>query len=77
MVPMTADEFVDLVKRLSDLGAIRVRAGDFEVNLHPMAIANQVATPRKVAPVQEIRSKKPMTPEQERLKLYAEELGES
>jgi hypothetical protein len=73
---MSPDDFVSLVERLSKLGAVVVKAGDFHCQLHPQVLAAMVAAPRDPAPVRAIHPKKALSPEEERIRLYREELGE-
>lgn len=72
---MTSDEFYELAKQLRELGALKVKAGDLEVVFGLQAVPKTVPvtaeTPRREP------KKKPMTPEEERLALYREELGEA
>lgn len=72
---MTGDDFCQLAERLRALGACKVKAGDLEVVFTPVpaAVAKPVeAPPPKKRPVQ-----RPLSPEEARLAIHREEMGEA
>ena len=74
---MSPAEFIRLAKRLRDLGAAKVHAGEYEVVFLPSAVAApQPAKKRERPAVDAPVAIVPTDPVQERLALYAEELGE-
>lgn len=75
---MTPDEFCQLAQKLRELGACKVKAGDLEVVFTPTATvpARPVEAPAPVSQQKRPVLKAP-SPEEQRLALYREELGEA
>jgi hypothetical protein len=74
---MTGDEFCELAERLRALGAAKVKAGEMEVVFVPQPLLAKPVEPVAQPVRQAQQLKKILTPEEQLIAQFREEMGEA